>query len=199
MTTKHAHPSISSMQRISSAQILTALSVSVTFESGSILPSIFIPLPPSLPQWPKPAADCAMAWYRMSGFISDRTRMNLHGYPGILRDIYYARSETDEAELCTESSTETTAIRVEMERERNALRDALGEAGLDSVLKAVFDFDEFTAAAGAPDILVWAPDSSCWFFSEVKAPGDSLRRSQTDWLRRHSDVVHGHYVLTILE
>ena len=139
-----------------------------------------------------------MAWYQQSGFISDRTRMNLHGYPGLLRDFHYARFTDGEHEPPIEYSPAVTELRAELERERSALRTALS-AGLDSVFDAVFDFDEFTPAAGAPDILVWAPDASCWFFSEVKASGDSLRPSQTAWLRQHRDVVHGHYILTILE
>lgn len=125
--------------------------------------------------------------------------MNLDGYPGLLRRFYYARFQTDEPKTRISHPPEVTQLLADIERKHDALRSALGEADLDAVLEAVFDFDEFTPAAGVPDILVWSVDASCWFFSEVKAPGDSLRPSQTKWLKQHHHLVRGHYVLTILE
>jgi hypothetical protein len=86
-------------------------------------------------------------------------------------------------------------------RELLALAKTLGVDSFEAIYEAVFEFDEFTVAAGAPDLLLWLPghEPSCWFFSEVKAPGDSLRVSQKEWLRRHWDLVCGHYLITVLE
>ncbi len=73
-------------------------------------------------------------------------------------------------------------------------------AVFDAVYDAVFFFDEFTVADGAPDLLLWQPEQpSMWFFSEVKAPGDSLSASQKGWLREHWELVRGHYSITLLE
>jgi hypothetical protein len=54
---------------------------------------------------------------------------------------------------------------------------------------------------GAPDLLLWTPkgENELWFFSEVKAPGDYLRETQKDWIARNWELVHGHFLLTILE
>jgi hypothetical protein len=81
------------------------------------------------------------------------------------------------------------------------LAKVLGVELFDAIYDAVFKFDEFTLAPGTPDLLVWLPrqERSCWFFSEVKAPGDSLRNSQKEWLHKHWDLVCGHYLITILE
>ena len=81
------------------------------------------------------------------------------------------------------------------------LGKVLGVDLFDALYEAVFEFDEFTVAAGAPDLLVWLPrhEPSCWFFSEVKAPDDSHRTSQKGWLHQHWDLVRGHYLIAVLE
>jgi len=91
-------------------------------------------------------------------------------------------------------------LREESFLELVALAKALGVDSFNSVFDAVFDFDEFSVAPGAPDLLVWLhkPSTSFWFFSEVKAPGDSLRITQKEWLWQHWNVVRGHYLLTII-
>jgi len=38
-----------------------------------------------------------------------------------------------------------------------------------------------TGSAQAPDLLVYAPDYSDWYFCEVKGPGDRLSSKQTRW------------------
>ena len=164
-----------------------------------------------------PSADWAVSWYRVHGFVSDRTRKNQHGYPGFLREL--VQKEPEELDsgplheyvlkelgithdtLPAEVSSHIEESRAQSEQERQALANALGSDGLDAVFDAVFDFDEFSVAAGVPDILVWlhTPNESCWFFSEVKAPGDSLRPSQAQWLGQHWALVRGHYLLTLLE
>lgn len=85
-------------------------------------------------------------------------------------------------------------------REKLSLGRAMGVDTFYKNYNAVFDFDEFTPAAGAPDLLLWSPPYSkpFWCFTEVKAPGDNLRASQTNWLREHIDIIRGHYFLTIL-
>lgn len=81
------------------------------------------------------------------------------------------------------------------------LGKVLGMEFFENICDAVFGFDEFTVAAGAPDLLVWLAreESSCWFFSEVKAPGDYLLPSQKRWLHQHWDLLCGHFLLTVLE
>ncbi|MDS4041214.1 MAG: hypothetical protein RKP20_08570 [Candidatus Competibacter sp.] len=126
--------------------------------------------------------------------------MNLYGYPGILRDFYYERYSAGEPEETTALPSQYQDLAAEFERERGALRDAIGDTALELVWDAVFgeDGDEMDLAPGAPDLLVWAPDASIWFFTEVKSGADSLRPSQTDWLWRNREIASGHYVLTIL-
>jgi hypothetical protein len=81
-----------------------------------------------------------------------------------------------------------------------ALARSLGEQKFWAVFDAVFPFDEFTVAEGAPDLLLWLPEEpGLWFFSEVKAPGDSLRVGQKVWLHEHWDLVCGHYAITVFE
>jgi hypothetical protein len=85
-------------------------------------------------------------------------------------------------------------------RQRIALAKSIGIEVFSAVYEAVFSFDEFTVAEGAPDLLLWLPgEPSFWFFSEVKASGDSLRASQKGWLYQHWELVRGHYSITALE
>jgi len=87
-------------------------------------------------------------------------------------------------------------------RELLMLGASIGPGPLYEVYDAVFGlFDDPMPVPGAPDLLVWHPDGlqGGWFFSEVKAPGDSLRDSQKSWLCEHWDLVKGHFVLTLLE
>jgi len=86
-------------------------------------------------------------------------------------------------------------------RQLLSLAKVLGTEKFEVVWRAVFDFDEFTPAAGVPDLLVWLPksDPALWFFSEVKGPRDSLRATQKEWLYQHWGVVAGHFLLTILD
>lgn len=131
--------------------------------------------------------------------------MNLFGYPGLLRDLFYADIEDNEYGGIHSYPPELTSYieesRAQSLPEKLALSHALGTDALDLAFDAVFEFDEFNVAPGVPDILIWlhTPELSCWFFSEVKAPGDSLRVSQTEWLSQHWKFVRGHYLLTLLE
>jgi hypothetical protein len=206
-------------------QICTALAASSKTGGAKIIPSILISRPTALESWKSlgSSAEWAIAWYRRFGFAADRTRMNLYGYPGILRQLMYGECDNDDdddlethplyANLLKEAGIDLPLdppnvvqaikeLREESERERHALSDALGPDGLDALTHAIFDFDEFPPfAPGTPDILVWlhTPATSCWFLSEVKAPSDSLRESQKDWLAARWGFVCGHYLLTILE
>lgn len=109
------------------------------------------------------------------------------------------------ARLSDELSLQRSPKELSNERE-NLFREmlSLGRAmGVDTFYKnhdAVFDFDEFIPALGAPDLLLWSPPGSgrFWCFTEVKAPGDSLRPSQANWLSTHFDIIRDHYFLTIL-
>src|SRR5437667_11925868 len=104
-----------------------------------------------------------------------------------------------------ESASIVTATTMEAASFRRLVAFAkfFGVETFNAVWQAVFDFDEFTPAPGAPDLLVWllpkaAGEPGLWFFSEVKGPRDSLRNSQKEWLYQHWEVVSGHYLLTIL-
>ena len=217
------------------------------------VPILLIERPDGLQSWfstdAGTSADLALAYYYSHGFLADRTRMNLYGYPGLLRtlsnpppwievepeDVDGGISEDRADELCPlivhaqEHAVESLVSRYRSEQQHKALvlerfvglasssvvtevgadsfRDlvglakVLGVALFEAIYDAVFEFDEFTVAAGAPDLLVWlpGPEPSCWFFSEVKAPGDSLRSSQKGWLHQHWDLVCGHYLITVLE
>jgi hypothetical protein len=103
--------------------------------------------------------------------------------------------------LNEEPQTPMTAFAEESFRQILILAKALGIENFTPIFEAVFDFDDFTPAAGAPDLLVWLPkiDPALWFFSEVKGPGDSLRVTQKEWLHKHWNVVAGHFLLTILD
>jgi hypothetical protein len=61
-----------------------------------------------------------------------------------------------------------------------ALAQCIGAEAFEDVAEAVFEYDEFPPFPGAPDLLVWLsdPTDGLWFFAEVKAPNDSLRKSQ---------------------
>lgn len=72
----------------------------------------------------------------------------------------------------------------------------LGDAMFWSVFEAIFPIDEFTPAAGAPDLLIWSAD--WWTFVEVKAPGDYLSNSQVCWLHEHEAMLNDRYVLLSL-
>lgn len=196
-----------------------------------------------------PSAEVALAYYAMQGFESDRTRMNLNGYPGMLRDLNspppWVEVEPDDVDeplskqrlhelrplirWANETSEDNlilawNAMRQEQGRAASivlgqscsitnstygeeafrqllTLAKSVGSETFGAIFNAVFDFDEFTPAAGAPDLLVWLPRSepALWFFSEVKGPGDSLRDSQKQWLHQHWNTVRGHYLLTILD
>jgi hypothetical protein len=82
-----------------------------------------------------------------------------------------------------------------------ALARCIGAEAFENVAEAVFEYDEFPPFPGAPDLLVWLPDPNdgLWFFAEVKAPNDSLRKSQRDWLRTHWERIRGRFVQVSLE
>lgn len=83
-----------------------------------------------------------------------------------------------------------------------ALGAAIGTEMFEAVWESVFDsFGDILPAPGTPDLLVWHPEGvpGAWFFSEVKGPGDAFQESQKTWLRTHSDLLNGHFLLTMLE
>lgn len=197
------------------------------------------------------AADWALTYYSSIGLYGDRTRMNLWGYPGLLRDlsapppwvevkpedvdgdisheralelrslIMYAQEHSEEELVARYQasvehkasvlqpflgiSPDANSIIIDFEadsfRQVISLAKSLGVETFEAIYEAVFDFDEFSVASGTPDIFLWlsGQGQSLWFFSEVKAPGDSLRNSQKAWLHEHWKLVCGHYALTILE
>jgi hypothetical protein len=217
------------------------------------VPTLLIERPHGLRSWSSrnlgTSSDLALDFYRSQGFLGDRTRMNLYGYPGLLRDLSYpppwieVEPEDMEDDISEDRANELRSLvvqvqdhdeewlmacyRSEQQRKSFELESSIGlptsslvtRAGEDSlrrlitlgkvlgvdlfeaICEAVFEFDEFTVSAGAPDLFVWLSrhEPSCWFFSEVKAPGDSLRTSQKEWLHQHWDLVRGHYLITVLE
>jgi hypothetical protein len=88
---------------------------------------------------------------------------------------------------------------VEQFRDLVALARCLGKTNFESLYKAVFDFDEMSPAAGAPDLFVWDPAKiGHWFFAEVKGPHDHLRRSQAEWVRTSWEQIKGRFVLLVV-
>lgn len=193
-------------------QICTALAASVDARNAKVIPSVLITLPPELKSLKstkkRTSADLAISWYRLHQFAADRARMNLYGYPGPLRELIYDQADDlDDADdlaleyFPSEIAETVKQLRAESAYERESLAEALGPKDLNELTKAIFEFDEFPPfVPGVPDLLVWlnTPGLSCWFLSEVKAPGDSLRSSQTEWLASNWHFVRGHYLLTIL-
>ena len=229
------------------------LSTRTVAGAAKFFPTVLLERPNGIKSWSSlgtgTSADWALAYYTYQGFMGERTRMNLFGYPGLLRDLSspppWVEVEPEDvdgdvekeraAELrpLVEHAVEYTvdalvsAYRSELDSKAFWMKHNFGQASSPDVLKssldsfrelvafakvlgldayyaifeAVFSFDEFTIAEGTPDLLIWLPhsDSPCWFFSEVKAPGDSLRQSQKAWLRQHWDLVRGHYLITMLE
>jgi hypothetical protein len=210
--------------------------------------------PTILAEWPKEAlerkpdttrADIAMAYLARYGFKSDRTRMNLDGYPGLFRKLNEPPPWVEETPLDVDDPISTarekerrplylhaneapvlgllvhfrehlkaqdSVVRklgagLPAEYEQWALEDfqeklllarCLGTEGFERLYEAVFDFDEFTPAAGAPDLFVWDSEAGIWFFAEVKGPHDHVRRSQADWVRAHWDNIKGRFVLLVV-
>jgi hypothetical protein len=105
------------------------------------------------------------------------------------------------ASLWRLSSHEFESVALAGLRAKLALARALGIEQVEALIDVVFDdYNPFRAAVGAPDLLVWSGDTSrhLWFFVEVKGPGDSLRKTQYQWLLRHWDVVRGHVLLVVV-
>jgi len=98
--------------------------------------------------------------------------------------------------LARPASVDSFAI--ELFEEMVDLARCLGTTDFESLYEAVFDFDEFTPASGAPDLFVWAPEVGTWFFAEVKGPHDHLRKSQADWVRANWDNIKGRFVLLVV-
>jgi hypothetical protein len=234
---------------------LVCRSLAASARAGAVtcVPTLLIERPHGLLSWSSTnvstSSDLALAYYCSQGFLGDRTRMNLYGYPGLLRDLsnpppwIEVEMEDVDGDISAERANELRSLVVQAQehdeewlvaryrseqqykssvlerfmgrptaslvtetgadsfRELITLAKVLGVDLFDALYEAVFEFDEFTVAAGAPNLLVWLPryEPSCWFFSEVKAPGDSLRMSQKGWLHQHWDLVRGHYLITVLE
>jgi hypothetical protein len=229
--------------------IRKALAASTQVADVISIPTLLIDLPHGKQMYGKiPAADLAIDQFREHGFAADRTKMNLDGYPGLLRslsepapwieiepdDVFGEVSEGRAFELRPlverANSEETKKLFDERRaankarnlywkelfgRERSSLGDvfaeemfgellALGKSigcqDFEGVWDAVFEYDEFSVGPGAPDLLVWLLDSECplWFFTEVKGPGDSLRKSQKDWIHQNWSAVGGHFLITNL-
>lgn len=137
-----------------------------------------------------------------------------------LRPLYVQANENSTADLVTRFHEHRvvlnrTARELELEsvdelayvKEALALDDFEDQIGLarclgietfESLCEVVFEYDEFTLAVGAPDLFVWEPESECWFFVEIKGPGDHLRRSQADWVRANWNDISGRFVLLVV-
>lgn len=212
-------------------------------------PSLLINLPNGESMYGKlPAAELAIGYFRDHGFAADRTRMNLDGYPGLLRKLgeplpwvkvepddvsgpvsevrafelrslmervnsddasvlLGERREAEEARkryaseiLGRRISEHSSPFAEEMFAELICLGKSIGCSNFEAVWCAIFDFDEFSIRPGAPDLLVWLLDAEhpLWFFTEVKGPGDSLRKSQKDWISENWSVISGRFIITSL-
>lgn len=195
------------------------------------------------------SADVAVGFFEQMGFRAQRTRMNVHGYPGLLRELMapppWVEIELNDCEgavppsraralqplfqiavdvphsellaryrqhleergpfmqnlLPSQIHETVTSTSMDMFEGLLGLARCIGGSSFEDVCAAVFAYDEFPLFPGAPDLLVWRPDSNdgLWFFAEVKAPGDTLRESQRDWLKLNWDRIRGRFVLAILE
>ncbi len=206
-----------------------------------------------------PVAERVLNALRAEGFLGDRTRKNLYGYPRLFRELFgpppWTCIEPEEIErtLSEERESELRPLYVHC-LERGAVlleeyrahlleefvsrqhilpkvtRDdlspvladmlgpqlsdladkvnlalAVGRENLENIYDALFEPDlmpeDFEAVAGTPDLFVWHPDAqlALWFFAEVKGPGDRLRPSQTEWIRRNWERVQGRVVLVTID
>ncbi|MCK4356556.1 VRR-NUC domain-containing protein [Candidatus Bipolaricaulota bacterium] len=88
-------------------------------------------------------------------------------------------------------------------REKLVLAQRIGPERFEQIYDSVFAFDDFAygdieVAPGTPDLFVWQPDTRIWFFAEAKGPGDTLRRTQTNWIRTHWDAIGGNFLLLVV-
>ncbi|UCE60387.1 MAG: VRR-NUC domain-containing protein [Phycisphaerales bacterium] len=91
---------------------------------------------------------------------------------------------------------EAERVLVEDLKGKLQLARTLGISTFERVTEAVFGFDEFTPADGAPDLFVWDPSGpSTWFFAEVKGPKDRLRKTQYEWITSNWTYIEGHMML----
>ncbi|WP_158925140.1 VRR-NUC domain-containing protein [Acidisphaera sp. S103] len=235
--------------------IRQSLSASCRADGVKCFPTISIePSGISIRRGKEPAADVALRYYLAHGFAGDRSRMNVHGYAKILRDLQTpppwvtvemedsigtlspARAlqlsplsqqitDVDDGAILARfdehqkqkwattaeilKNVDSSFITSAMERDRQefynliALGKILGPDRSSTLYEAVFDeveeiYEDIIVAAGSPDLLVWSPDPErgFWFFSEVKAQGDSLSASQKAWLDQNWETVQGHYLIT---
>lgn len=164
-----------------------------------------------------PSSEWALTWYHLHGFGGDRARRDFFGYPSLLKDLAGSGPAPElpspEGENWTlplglppgveppNSGADLAELQNVIDEERRALEQAIGVDQVVGLAAAVHASDGATVAEGAPDLLVWfhRPPVSLWFFSEVLAPGDSLRHAQQAWLHRHRELVRGHFLITILE
>lgn len=229
------------------AAIRRLLEAACQGRSSTLFPALLITVPRPILDGARQCmtlADLAMGYFAALGLRCDRTTKNLHGYPGMLRDLmspppwveitpedldchaseeqrplYLHANETPQALLLdryrkyrkqrafwssfldldspkTVGNLEETLE--EALRERLALARCLGVSHFEALLEVVFEFDEFTLAAGLPDLFVWSEEEKLWFFVEAKGPGDSLRPSQCSWIRSHWEKIGGRFALALV-
>lgn len=226
-------------------KIWRSLEASSKIESVCVFPTIHVDWP--LKSQPGiTSADSAMAYLSKLGFKSDRTRMNLYGYPGLFRklnepppwievtqedvegDLTPARQEelqplylyaaqksvnhllsqflkyrADMQNILKATGNVTPlfpdaeGLLVDEFKENIKLVQCLGENNFQSLYEAVFEYDNLTAASGAPDLFVWDTNTGIWFFAEVKGPHDYVRKSQLDWVNANWDRIKGRFVLLV--
>lgn len=82
-----------------------------------------------------------------------------------------------------------------------SLSQAVGsDEVIESLYTSIIQKDGYlggTIANGTPDLFIWHPDSTLhlWFFAEVKGPRDSLRESQSIWIKQNWERIQGRVIL----
>ena len=109
----------------------------------------------------------------------------------------YLRKNGKEQLLPPNLQSQVEEVELEDFAEKVLLARTLGSSTIEDLVEAIFDYDEFELAVGAPDLFVWDPESTppVWFFGEVKGPRDHLQPTQYEWIQRNWDKIKGRVVL----
>lgn len=113
--------------------------------------------------------------------------------------LEYQRTTLEAGGLGLLTSLIMPHLSVEPFREKLELARCVGVEYFETVFNSVLDpCDEFRVMPGVPDLLVWSESDQLWFFAEVKGPVDSLRASQSAWIRAHWETIKGKFALVLL-